>query len=94
MLDESLGADPAALASIEERLGAIYSLCHKHHVADADGLIDLRDSLREKLRALDSSDETLEELERDARRAKALAERPLRKYPMPERKRPSVLAGG
>lgn len=73
VLDESLGADPAALASIEERLGAIYSLCHKHHVADADGLIDLRDSLREKLRALDSSDETLEELERDARRAKALA---------------------
>ena len=42
-------------------------------MADADGLIDLRDSLREKLRALDSSDETLEELERDARRAKALA---------------------
>ena len=73
VLDESLGADPAALASIEERLGAIYSLCHKHHVADADGLIDLRDSLREKLRALDSSDETLEELERDARSAKALA---------------------
>lgn len=73
VLDESLGADPAALASIEERLGAIYSLCHKHHVADADGLIDLRDSLREKLRALDSSDETIEELERDARRAKALA---------------------
>ncbi|WP_304967142.1 DNA repair protein RecN [Duncaniella muris] len=73
VLDESLGADPAALASIEERLGAIYSLCHKHHVADADGLIDLRDSLREKLRSLDSSDETLEELERDARRAKALA---------------------
>lgn len=73
VLDESLGADPAALASIEERLGAIYSLCHKHHVADADGLIDLRDSLKEKLRALDSSDETLEELERDARRAKALA---------------------
>lgn len=73
VLDESLGADPAALASIEERLGAIYSLCHKHHVADADGLIDLRDSLREKLRSLDSSDETIEELERDARRAKALA---------------------
>ncbi|WP_290395349.1 DNA repair protein RecN [Duncaniella muris] len=73
VLDESLGADPAALASIEERLGAIYSLCHQPHVADADGLIDLRDSLREKLRALDSSDETLEELERDARRAKALA---------------------
>lgn len=72
-LDESLGADPAALTDIEERLGAIYSLCHKHHVEDSDGLIELRDSLRAKLRALDNSDEAIEELEREARRAKALA---------------------
>lgn len=72
-LDESLGADPSALASIEDRLGSIYSLCHKHHVDDADALIELRDSLRAKLKALDSSDEILEELERDARRTKALA---------------------
>lgn len=72
-VDENLGADPAALAAIEERLGAMYSLCHKHHVADSDGLIELRDSLREKLRALDNSDNAIEELEREARRAKALA---------------------
>ena len=72
-LDESLGADPSALASIEDRLCSIYSLCHKHHVDDADALIELRDSLRAKLKTLDSSDEILEELERDARRAKALA---------------------
>lgn len=72
-IDEGLGAEPGALAVIEERLSAIYSLCHKHHVDDADGLIELRDSLREKLRNLDNSDTVIEELEREARRAKALA---------------------
>lgn len=72
-IDENLGADPSALDAIEERLSAIYSLCHKHHVDDADALIELRDGLRDKLRALDNSGNAIEELEREARRAKALA---------------------
>ena len=72
-IDENLGADPGTLNAIEERLSSIYSLCHKHHVDDADGLIELRDSLRDKLKALDNSDGVIEELEREARRAKALA---------------------
>lgn len=72
-IDENLGADPATLDAIEERLSAIYSLCHKHRMDDADGLIELRDSLRNKLKALDNSDDLLEELEKEARRAKALA---------------------
>ncbi|WP_300804540.1 DNA repair protein RecN [uncultured Duncaniella sp.] len=72
-IDENLGADPATLNAIEERLSAIYSLCHKHHVENADGLIELRDSLRAKLKALVNSDGMIEELEREARRAKALA---------------------
>ncbi|MBD5314342.1 MAG: DNA repair protein RecN [Duncaniella sp.] len=72
-IDENLGADPGTLNAIEERLSSIYSLCHKHHVDDADGLIELRDSLRDKLKALDNSDGMIEELEREARRAKALA---------------------
>ncbi len=72
-MDENLGADPGALAAIEERLGAIYSLCHKHRVDNGDALVDLREALRAKLRALDSSDYAIEELEREARRAKALA---------------------
>lgn len=72
-VDDSLGADPGALSMIEERLGAIYSLCHKHHVDDSDALIEIRDSLRERLKALDNSDDAIEELEREARRAKALA---------------------
>lgn len=72
-IDESLTADPATLMAIEERLNSIYGLCHKHHVDDADALIELRETLREKLRALDTSDEAIGVLERDARRAKALA---------------------
>lgn len=71
-IDEGLGDDPSALASIEERLSSIYSLCHKHHVEDSNGLIELRDALRDKLRALDNSGDEIEELEKEARRAKAL----------------------
>ncbi|MCM1505477.1 MAG: DNA repair protein RecN, partial [Muribaculum sp.] len=72
-IDENLGADSATLSAIDERLGMIYSLCHKHHLDNSDALIELRDSFRAKLRALDNSGETIEELEREARRAKALA---------------------
>lgn len=72
-IDESLTADPATLTAIEERLNSIYSLCHKHHVDDADALIELRETLRRRLHDLDTSDEAIAALERDARRAKALA---------------------
>lgn len=72
-LNDSLSADPSELAAIEDRLNSIYTLCHKHHVDDSDGLIALRDTLRSKLNALDNSDELLKDLEKEARRAKALA---------------------
>ncbi len=72
-INESLTADPAILATIEERLNSIYSLCHKHHVDNSDDLLKLRDDLRAKLHALDTSDDAIAALERDARRAKALA---------------------
>lgn len=72
-IDERLGADPAGLQMIEDRLGAIYSLCHKHHVDNSDALIEIRDSLKARLSALDNSDLEIEELQKEARRAKALA---------------------
>lgn len=72
-LDDNLQADPARLDAIEDRLNSIYSLCHKHHVDNSDGLIELREKLREKLRGLDNSDNMIASLEREARRAKALA---------------------
>lgn len=72
-IDNRLDGDPARLMAVEERLNAIYTLCHKHHVDDSDALISLRDSLRDKLAELDESDDRVAELEREARRAKALA---------------------
>ncbi|MCM1521311.1 MAG: DNA repair protein RecN [Muribaculaceae bacterium] len=72
-LSESLQADPARLEWIEERLNSIYTLCHKHHISDSDLLIELRDRLRDRLRDLDNSGDILASLEREARRAKALA---------------------
>lgn len=72
-LDERLSADPERLEAIDERLNSIYTLCHKHRLDNSDELITLRDSLRKKLEELDNSDDRVAELEKEARRAKALA---------------------
>lgn len=68
-----LAADPSRLDAIEERLNSIYGLCHKHHLTNSDDLITLRESLRSKLEELDNGDDRIAELEKEARRAKALA---------------------
>ncbi|MDE5784917.1 MAG: DNA repair protein RecN, partial [Duncaniella sp.] len=72
-VNESLSGDNGSLDAIEERLSNIYSLCHRHHVASGEELIAMRDTLREKLENLDNSEEYLQELERKARRLRALA---------------------
>lgn len=72
-LSESLQADPARLEEVEDRLNTIYGLCHKHRLDDSDKLIELRESLKDRLNELDNSDDLLASLEREARRAKALA---------------------
>lgn len=61
------------LDAVEERLGALYSLEVKHHVENVDALIALRDSLRSKLSAIEGGDESLAELEMQARKAKKTA---------------------
>lgn len=71
--DSGLSADPSLLGATEERLNAIYSLCHRHHLTNGDELIALRDSMRARLESLDNSDEYLHDLERHARRLRALA---------------------
>lgn len=71
--DSDLQADPLELESVEDRLNAIYALQHRHKVSSVSELIALRDSLRERLDDIDSSDNTLEELQREVKRAKALA---------------------
>lgn len=72
-INENLTADPDELNFIEERLNNIYSLQHKHRVDSVEALIELRDTLRRRLDALDDSDHSLAEAEKEARRTRALA---------------------
>lgn len=71
--DRNLQADPAELEAIEERLNTIYSLEQKHRVDTVEQLIELRETFREKLEQLENGSFTVEELEKEARRAKASA---------------------
>lgn len=71
--DSQLQADPRDLDRIEQRLNDIYSLERKHHVETVTELINLREDLRRRLEVLTESDITITELEKDARRAMALA---------------------
>lgn len=72
-LDQGLDADPRHLQAIEERLNSIYSLCHKHHVDNSDKLLAIAGTLKERLSELEDSDDLVAGLEKEARRAKALA---------------------
>ncbi|MBD5323090.1 MAG: DNA repair protein RecN [Bacteroides sp.] len=72
-IDGQLAADPSRLDAIDDRLNTIYTLCHKHHLENGDELIALRETLSKKLEDLDNSGEILADLEKEARRAKALA---------------------
>ncbi len=71
--DEEYNADPDRLDDIESRLSKIYSLETKHHVDNADALIELCQRLKEQIDMLDNGDETLAALEADARSAKKAA---------------------
>ncbi len=71
--DSNLNADPQELERIEDRLNNIYSLEHKHKVSSVNELIALRDSLRTRLDALENSDNTIEELEKEVKRTRSLA---------------------
>ena len=71
--DRDLNADPDELEAVERRLNDIYSLQSKHHVNSVDELIELRENFRIKLSTLENSSYTIEELEKEARRAKVAA---------------------
>lgn len=70
---ESLNADPGRLEEVEERLSQLYSLETKHHVANADELIEIRDRLSSQLATLEDGDRVLARLEAEAKRAKKAA---------------------
>jgi DNA repair protein RecN (Recombination protein N) len=64
---DALDADPARLQEIYERRAALKSLTRKY-AEDVDGVIAWADRARQRLGELDSSDELLEELERERAR--------------------------
>lgn len=70
--DSTLTADPAELEMIEERLNTIYSLEQRHNVDSTEALLKIRDNLAKKLNEIDSGDDTLTQLEKEARKALAL----------------------
>lgn len=60
---EHMDFDPRQLDDINTRLDRIYALEQKFHVDSVEALIDLQQSLEEKLSNIDNSDEALGELE-------------------------------
>lgn len=72
-VDENLGADPRELEYVESRLERIYDLEHKHDVETVEELIAIQRSLQQQIDELGDSDDTIQELERNARRAMSLA---------------------
>ncbi|WP_412745982.1 DNA repair protein RecN [Krasilnikovia sp. MM14-A1004] len=67
---EALDADPARLSAVHERRAALRALTRKY-ADDVDGVIAWAENARTRLAALDTSDELLEELDRERLRLEA-----------------------
>ena len=61
----SIDSNPAALAKTSERMNNYYEAVKRFRVSNADELVDLREELEEKLRAIDYGDSELPELEKE-----------------------------
>ncbi len=68
--DRSLNADPSRLNEVEERLNVIYDLMRRYKSETVEELISQRDEIKERLKSIDLSDETLRKLEIIAKQAK------------------------
>ena len=60
---ESINADPSKKTELETRLNLIYSLLNKHRLKSEDDLLELYDSLGERLGSYNSRDEQIAKLE-------------------------------
>jgi DNA repair protein RecN (Recombination protein N) len=67
---DALDADPARLEGIHERRATLRGLTRKY-AEDVDGVLAWADDARARLAALDTSDELLEELDRERQRLEA-----------------------
>ena len=66
-LEESIIFSPERQSVVEERLDTIYSLEQKHRVDSIKQLLEIRDSLQEKINTITGFDEQLEALEKEKR---------------------------
>jgi DNA repair protein RecN (Recombination protein N) len=60
---ESLDADPKTLEEVNERLQLIYSLEKKHHVADVEGLLQVKEDLEQQVAVKENAEKELKEAE-------------------------------
>ena len=68
--DRDLNSDPARLDEVEERLNTLYDMLRRHKVETVAELIALRDDMRNRLKGIAHSGDTLQTLELAAKRAK------------------------
>ncbi len=70
---ERIELDPQRLQKVSERMDLIYSLSHKHKVANLEELISLRDKYEEQLSVIDGNDEQLSKAEKQLSKAEKQA---------------------
>lgn len=70
-LDREVQVDPAALASIEERLQLLFNLQKKHRVGDNSGLIALRNKIEQEIKSLEHLNDELEALQTELKKVEA-----------------------
>lgn len=72
-IDHDLNADPEELERIDSRLAAIADAKRRNQADSIEQLIDMRENLRVRLDSIDNADETMAQLEREAKRARHAA---------------------
>lgn len=68
-----ISADPEDLERVEKRLRELKSLLKRHNASTLDELIEREESVRKRLETLETAEETLGMLEKEAKRRYALA---------------------
>lgn len=71
---ERIESDPGRLQTLDARLGALYTLCQKHHADTPDELIAVRDRYAAQLAAIVHSDEEIAGAEQELQKITAEAE--------------------
>lgn len=71
-LGESIADDPSRLSEVEDTLSTLHSLCQKHKVRDAVGLIEKRNNLRALCGDVESLDDQIQSLTNALEEAKTV----------------------